>query len=244
MIKYLIISTMNIIFLDTETSGISTNDRLLEVSYSYNDQPIISERFKPPCPINLQAMAVHHITEQDVADKSLFTQSSMFQVLSYILPDSILCCHNLPFDLEMLRKEGLPEPKFKIDTLKVVRHLFPLLDCYKLQFLRYFFNLIGEVQAHSAEGDVYVLKSLFKTLIGVLTEKGIQKPIEWMIEMSKRPCLLAKVPFGKYKGCLFTDVKEKDIGYLRWMKTIASDDLVYTLNTLLKNKDFPLLNNG
>src|SRR3989344_171381 len=62
---------MRIIFLDTETTGNSDTDRLcqLAVKERYIDEPLINALYKPPVPISIESMAIHHITERMVAYK-------------------------------------------------------------------------------------------------------------------------------------------------------------------------------
>ncbi len=52
-----------LLFLDTETTGNEEHDRLCQVAYS-DGTTRHSALFKPPIPISIESMAVHHITEK------------------------------------------------------------------------------------------------------------------------------------------------------------------------------------
>lgn len=70
---------MKICFLDTETTGLS-NGRLVQLAYEVYDSEDTGSNglcknctYKPPVPIELEAMATHHITEKMVADMPPFS---------------------------------------------------------------------------------------------------------------------------------------------------------------------------
>jgi len=54
------------IFLDTETTSTGEKDRLCQLAYKTEDGDIVNELFKPPLPITIDAMCVHHITNEMV----------------------------------------------------------------------------------------------------------------------------------------------------------------------------------
>ena len=207
----------NLIFLDTETTGLEEQDRLFQIAYEFQGKEY-NELFKPIVPITIEAMETTNFTNKDVKDKKPFQGSKMEKHLQEILKDNILVAHNAKFDVKMLEKEGLRVGKF-IDTLKIARHLDPQakLGAYRLQYLRYALDLeIEEAQAHDALGDIRVLKALFirlyeKLLKEINDEKSV---IEKMIEISETPILIRRINFGKYKGQLVADVAQNDKSYL------------------------------
>ncbi len=220
-----------LIFLDTETTGSTTNDRLCQLCYLfYSDgtRIIHNELYKPPFPISVGAMAVHHITNKHVEEKSLFQESPFYVEVKNLLEDenSIVIAHNADFDLGMLKREAI-EPKHMIDTLRVIRRLDPdvTLESHALQYLRYLLNFddaISEtIQAHDALGDVLVLEQLFTYLKKDILEKGFatneQEAIEYMLEQSRLAMPINKVTFGKYKGQTLTQILATDRGYLEWL---------------------------
>ena len=237
-----------LLFIDTETTGAEPEDRLIQVAYSfeYNDK---DSYFKPSLPVKIEAMAVHHVTNEMLEGKRAFAESAMKGELQELSKDHVLIAHNAPFDLEMLKKEGVEFP-FWIDTLKVAQHLIEAPK-YNLQYLRYFLGLkpsLGELQPHDAIADVRVLECLFEYLSTELNKKHAQggnltpeDEIKIMMELSTTPVLLKKFAFGKYIGSMFEEIKIRDPQYLRWLHDSEmskpalqqNKDLLYTLKHYL-----------
>jgi DNA polymerase III epsilon subunit-like protein len=209
----------NLIFLDTETTGTGPKDRLCQVAYKFNGEEFES-LFKPPLPIEIDAMAVAHITNKMVADKEPFEKSKMKKHLEEILAENILVAHNAKFDVEMLQRENLVVPKI-IDTYKIAHHLDTeeKIPKYGLQYLRYFHELeVEDASAHSALGDVKVLEKVFEVLFSQM-EKLLgdeEKVLEKMMEVSASPILFRKFNFGKYIGQPVSEVAKTDKNYLLW----------------------------
>lgn len=162
-----------LIFLDVETTGLTPQDRLCQVAYSFTDDPlgtsvIHSQYFLPPIPVCLDAMMVNHITNKFLADKEVFTSSLMFPRLAQLLETHTLVAHNAQFDIDMLEREGLKVPSY-ICTKKVAKHL-NLAEKNNLQYLRYALELdVPQATAHTAEGDVLVLIELYTHCEGLIT---------------------------------------------------------------------------
>ena len=227
---------MNLLFLDTETTGLTDKDRLIELCIGFPDNSISTWRFKNVVPIDVKAMSVHGITPEMLEDKSYFLNSEIYLYLQTWLPKSIVIGHNVDFDLEMLYKEGLPKPYAFIDTLQVSRHIFPGLDSYSLQFLRYELKLYKDetqkLLPHSAESDVIVLKLLFDRLKKEI--KDDVNSLSWMLRFTEQPALISKMPFGKYKGLSFEWLANHQPGYLRWFRSnvVMDKNLVYTMKQM------------
>ena len=73
------------IFLDTETTGTEKEDRLCQLAYKTEAGKIANQLFKPPLPIKIDSMCVHHITNEMVADKPAFKDSHEYQKLVGLL---------------------------------------------------------------------------------------------------------------------------------------------------------------
>ena len=97
------------IFLDTETTGTGPDDRLCQIAFKTGKGLVVDELFNPGKPIAIEAMAVHHITNEMVATKPPFKGSPAYEKLKALLDDeqSILVAHNAQFDLNMLQREGI-----------------------------------------------------------------------------------------------------------------------------------------
>jgi len=236
-----------LIFLDTETTGIAEG-RLIQLAYkkrgrgpgSRNEDDIIHvEYFKPPVPIEIEAMAVHHITEKHVAGKKAFGDSKAHRELQALLdePGTILVAHNAKFDMDILAREGVKLGRF-ICTMKVAQSMYDLPQ-YKMQYLRYLWDIEDdEATAHDARGDVAILEKVFDHMvIGYGNAHGVSEAdaIEAFIEISRNPVLLRRAAFGKYAGKTFEEIKAADPGYLQWMSTLADkdEDFAYTVKYYL-----------
>jgi DNA polymerase III epsilon subunit-like protein len=233
-----------LLFLDTETTGNEDKDRLCQIAYS-DGHKRVSALYKPPIPISIESMAVHHITEKMVAHKPAFEFSVEHKELHERLHDeeTILVAHNAPFDIGMLKKEGIIPEKW-IDTLRVARALDPeeKISSYRLQYLRYLLDLNVEGMAHDALGDVLVLEKLFDRLLKKMTDENggdEDKAIEEMMKISQEPCVFKTFRFGKYNGEKVQDVANKDRGYLEWLlkskmeNNPEDEDWIHTLKHFL-----------
>lgn len=233
---------MQLIFLDTETTGIEEADRLAQVCYRVGDEVKVGY-FKPPVPMSVKSMSITHITNKMLADKESFAGSTFASELQSLLSTGVLVAHNAPFDCEMLKREGIEIPRF-ICTLRVARFLDSggVIPEYNLQFLRYYLDLDIPGNAHDAEGDVNVLYAVFGRLRAKVQEAtgDEDSAIQKMIEISSVPSLYKKFNFGKYKDKMIAEVVQTDRGYLEWLlkqKLESGDndeDWVYTLQYHLK----------
>ncbi|HRH25141.1 MAG TPA: 3'-5' exonuclease, partial [Candidatus Paceibacterota bacterium] len=102
---------MKIYFFDTETTGNTHEDRIVQLAIKErgNPTPLINELFKPPMPIPFESSAVHHISNHMVANKPLFQESPRYLEIKEIFesPETIVVAHNSAFDVTMLTTEGI-----------------------------------------------------------------------------------------------------------------------------------------
>ena len=237
---------MKILFLDTETTGNSDKDRLcqLAVKERFIEEPLVNALFKPPVPISIESMAIHHITERMVAKKPAFKDSPEYSGLKDLLESDevILVAHNVAFDLAMLAREGIA-PRSSICTYKLAYALDPndQLPNYRLQYLRYLLDLDVEAEAHDAWGDVLVLEALFERLAQKMKERhGTEEAaLEAMFSISEKPLLFTTLRFGKYNSKKIEEVAKTDRSYLEWLlrekekDPIGEADWIYTLQHYL-----------
>ena len=210
----------NLVFFDTETTS-KTNGRLVQLAVGFDATggQIIEMFFKPAAEIEIDAMEVHHITEERVKDCLPVDPEK----LKPYFAGRTAVAHNAPFDVAVMAREGITVGEY-IDTLKVAQHLLPELSSHRLQYLRYALKLtVGEsATAHDAGGDVEVLIALFKHLkhtvmaLFLLDEDGA---VEKMVELTSKKVLMKKLPFGKFKDQLFSDVVKTVAGrdYFVWL---------------------------
>lgn len=242
-----------LIFFDTETTGNTENDFLVQIAYKTGTENFTG-LYKPEIKIPPEASAVHHITNKMIAEKPTFKESTDQLIIKKLFEekDSVVVAHNAPFDLMIIKKEDIT-PKNFICTLRVARELDKegKIERYNLQYLRYLLEIEVEATAHDALGDVLVLEKLFERLYKKIQEEIQKDPlapkgtppsqagedpvIEKMIEISSHPSLLHTFNFGKHNGKKIKDVVMIDRGYLEWLlaQKLESDqideDWIYTL---------------
>jgi DNA polymerase III epsilon subunit-like protein len=221
------------IYLDTETTGSGPEDRLCQIAFKTVTGTICDELFNPEMPISVEAMSIHHITNEMVADKPPFKGSDAYKNLQIMFAgdDAILVAHNAKFDVSMLNREDL-YPQKVICTYKLSRYLDKagVIPKYNLQYLRYYLKLNIDATAHSALGDVLVLESIFQRIHAKFKGQAID-PVADMINISSSPVLVPRMPFGKHKGLKMDEVP-KD--YLQWLAgTDLDEDLAYTVRHYL-----------
>ena len=131
-----------LVFLDTETTGLSSDGRLCQVAYKFQGKEVDS-LVKPPVPIEIEAMSVTHITNKVVEDEERFIDSGMQKDLIDIFSEgNVLVAHNARYDAEILLKEDV-DIELVIDTFKIAHHLDVdgSIPKYNLQYLRYYLDL-------------------------------------------------------------------------------------------------------
>ncbi len=238
-----------IILFDTETTGTNSDDQIIEIGAIVEDLDEAYEQYYELCAttnnklIDVNAMAVHGIRNEELAGKQPFEQSDFYKRVQELnTPTNYLVAHNLPFDLARLEYYGFSAKCKLIDTLQCAKHLFELgevlgewdyaLPNYKLQTFRYIlFNKEQEdsiakkygvdIKAHNAIGDVVILKMFFDVLIERVQKQNPnfdkQDALNELVELSSKPVLVKTFNFGKYKGKLIKAVLEIDRGYLEWL---------------------------
>lgn len=229
-----------IIFLDTETTGVTKEDFLCQLAYKNGDE-VFCELYKPNVRIPPEASAVTHISNKMVADKPPFRESTSYPNIKSLLEndDTIMVAHNAKFDISMISKEGI-NPKNTICTLRVARALDKehKLAQHKLQYLRYYLDIEIEAQAHDALGDVLVLEKLFERLFEKIKKENDNdenKALETMLEISSKPSLMHAFSFGKHSGKTVQEVANIDRNYLEWFlnqketQDPDDEDWIYTL---------------
>jgi DNA polymerase-3 subunit epsilon/exodeoxyribonuclease X len=240
------------IILDTETTGVGENDRVIQLGYivlGVNPIEVHNEFNSSDVPISFGAMEVHGITPELLEGKPTCVETSAYKrLLELNTSDNYIIIHNAPFDIKMLEKEGFSTQMKVIDTLRVAKHILPDEEAHRLQYFRYKMDLYKEeekeasalnivVKAHDAIGDVLVLKLLLSKLrVAVQTAYPSENPVEKMVDLTNTPILVKTFRFGKHKGKELEEVAREDAGYLRWMLSSMDnldDDLRYSINHYL-----------
>jgi DNA polymerase-3 subunit epsilon len=171
------------IIFDTETTGLSKKDRIVELSMLEIIDGIKTGRklhffFNPETKISERAVEIHRITNEDVKDAPLFKYKAR-EILIFVGHSNIIA-HNANFDRRMLNQElkrcgweMYPKNRF-IDTLKIARYLYPQQPCNQDALcLRFYIENTNRVTTgiHSAYEDTIQLYFIYKKLCNKLEEK-------------------------------------------------------------------------
>lgn len=205
----------------------------------------------PGRPISIEAMAVHHITDEEVAgapsiDDVLDARSDVYGPRL----DRTHAAHNAEFDQGVLPLEwrarnliGSPHhladgstPQLDwIDTYRCAMHLWPESPRFSNQVLRYHLGLDVSDMPEEAGGIVHrALYDTWCTAKMLLLMLQDHSPEE-LIELSGRPVDLStrRVGFGKHHNLTWSQVPSD---YLRWIldkSDIDDPDQRHTARTLL-----------
>jgi exodeoxyribonuclease X len=222
--------------VDVETTGLDPKvDEVVEmamvnVTTERGLRGTWSSLFQPSIPIPPAASAIHHLTDEDVRGMPYFKTFG-------IEPGNAFAAHNAAFDSQFIPQiAGSP----MVCTMRLAKKLWPMLDSYSNQFLRYHLGLQipDEYKAmgmHRALPDAVVSGCLLieelKELAKLHSEIGtVEQLVEWLAE----PILLYRCTFGKHgpkDGKPGTPWSEVPKDYLRWMLGNMTDmdaDLRFT----------------
>jgi len=241
------------ILFDTETTGASKEDKIIQIGGMIISSKTQIEVFDELCsttlPIKIEAMEVHNITPDLIENKPPFIQTNFYnKLLELNNKSNYLIAHNINFDLSMLEKEGFVNSFTLIDTLRCAKHLYSELPYHRLQYIRYALelykneqeeskNLNITIKAHDAIGDVLVMKLFLRDLVKQCSKiYPDYNPMEKLAELTITPVLIKTFKFGKYKGEEIVSVASKDSGYLNWMRSNMADldeDMKYSIDKAL-----------
>ena len=220
-----------IIFFDLETTGTNvTSDRIVEISLIkiMPDGKEIEKtrRINPGIPIPAEATAIHHITDEDVADAPLFKQ------IAASLADIFTGCdiagfNSNRFDIPVLdqefRRAGIAFD-FSRARFVDVQTIFHKKEQRTLTAAYRFYCDKDLTEAHSANADT---RATYEVLMAQLDRyEDLPNDIEALSDFSsqnRNVDLIGRlvydekrrevINFGKYKGRLAEEVLGRDSGY-------------------------------
>ena len=154
--------------------------------------------------ISPDTMAIHHILDADVADAP-FWKSMASEVLRPQGGVAALAAHRAAFEQRYCRPE-LTGGAAWICTWKCALRVWPQLPRFSNQMLRYLRRPQGldhqtGLPAHRAMPDAYVTAHHLRDM---LNETSLGQLLEW----SREPGLLPRVPAGAYRGKLWRDLED------------------------------------
>lgn len=203
--------------VDFETTGLDpANADVIEVGWVDIESDGSMTRPKsilcrPIREIEIEAMAVHHLTEKDVA--SGVSPDEWRTALSADNPVAFVA-HSSKFEASFWPDAAAPW----ICTYKSALRVWPDAPRHSNQALRYWLRL-GTDQSfdaalamppHRAAPDAYVTAYIFAKLLATEGENRLRRMLAW----TREPGLLPKVTFGKHFGAKWADVPND---YLDWI---------------------------
>lgn len=174
------------IILDTETTGLSNSDKIVEISLLETVCGIKTGRklhffLNPVTQISKKAQEIHGLTNEKLEKFPKFFEIAE-EIIKFIGEGNIVA-HNAKFDRRMLNnelincdKKPFPENRF-IDTLKIARYLFPNEAnnqdalCKRFEIDNY--NRL-KTGIHSAMEDTIMLYFIYQKMRLLLDEKKIE----------------------------------------------------------------------
>ncbi len=209
---------MAALIFDTETTG-RNEPQLIEAAWlrvndlrSLEVEEQFVQRYRPEKKIELGAIAVHHILDEDLAD---CPPANTFHLPS---ETEYLVGHSIDFDWEVI---GRPEVK-RICTYAMSRRLWPEVDSFSQSALLYHFSKDRKKtrenlkNAHSALADVKFCRVILNRVVLAV------RPASWeaLWEFSERARIPETMPFGKHKGVKICDLPDD---YRRWALNNLTD---------------------
>lgn len=202
--------------IDFETTGFPPNAGIVEIGWtnvSVGNGPTkldgpYAELFNPEMPMELGALAVHHIQTKELQGKS----HPQTKLDDFHEGADFIVAHNAAFE----QKFYVP-PIPVICTMKVAYRLYPDAPQHTNQVLRYYLGLNDlpyeqSMPAHRAGPDTYVTARIFLEMLKKVSELKI--PLADLVKWSAEPPLLPRCPIGKMRGKPWAEV---DSGFLNWM---------------------------
>lgn len=201
---------INAIIFDTETTG-KNEAVLIEAAWirldslsPFSISEKFNQRYNPKKPIELGALATHHILDEELKDCPDYTEFNLPNAAEYIIG------HNVDYDWNIV---GNPNIK-RICTLALSRRLWPELDSHSQSAMLYFVDRHNAREklknAHSALADVencaFILEKIVAKL-GVTT-------IEELWNISEQARIPSHMTFGKHKGVAIADIPRD---YKTWL---------------------------
>ncbi len=201
---------INTIIFDTETTG-KNEPVLIEAAWirldsinPFSTSEEFNQRYNPLKPIELAALATHHILDEELVDCPNYTEFNLPANTEYIIG------HNIDYDWNII---GQPDIK-RICTLALARRAWPTLDSHSQSAMLYFVDRHNAREklknAHSALADVENCAFILEKIIAKL---GVAN-LEDLYKISEQARIPTHMPFGKHKGVAISDIPRD---YKTWL---------------------------
>lgn len=224
-----------LIFFDLETTGINiTKDKIVEISYikiyPNGKKETKTLRINPGMPIPPESTAIHHITDEDVADAPTFKEVAK-ELANTFEGCDIAGFNSNRFDLPLLSQEFLNagvDVDFSRRKFIDVQTIYHKMEQRNLSAAYKFYCGKDLNAAHSALADTAATYEVLKAQLDKYP--SLENSVDFLSSFStqnKNVDLAGRIiyndkgvevfNFGKYKGRSVEDVLQHDTGYYGWM---------------------------
>lgn len=174
--------------------------------------------FKPTRPIDIEARAAHHITDNELEQFGL-PQEALNDFM-HIADPMYFVAHNAEFDMGFFDVRGVRV----ICTYKAALRAWPDCSKHSNQVIRYYLGLELPPEktepAHRALPDAYITANILIELLKLYSPAQL---VEW----TEQPRLITKCPVGKHYGQPWSEVPAS---YMNWMLgTDFDEDVKYNI---------------
>lgn len=240
--------TKPICFFDLETTGVNiSKDRIVEISilkvFPNGKEETKTWLVNPEMPIPKEVIAIHGITDADVANKPTFKE--LAKEIHALIKDSDLGGFNSNrFDIPLLAEEMLrAEVDFDMkNRLSIdVQTIYHKMEQRTLSAALQFYCNQELEGAHGAEADTKATFEVLKAQVAKYDD--IENNIKFLADFSSRKKFADFAgfivynkngeecfSFGKHKGKLVTEILESEPGYFGWL--LNADFPLYTKKVL------------
>ncbi|MCF3974565.1 3'-5' exonuclease [Paracoccus salsus] len=192
------LADLTCVVFDTETTGLEPTDRIVQIAgVRIARGKLTGERFEtlvnPGRPIPPGATAIHHVTDEMVADAPDMTAA--LTAFHHFAEDSVLIAHNAPFDMGLLRaaaaETGAHFDNRVLDTVLLSAMIWGGGVPHTLDALTERLGIVIPPDArHTAMGDTVATAEAFLQLIPALEGKGIERFEEAVVEARRHRRLI------------------------------------------------------
>lgn len=241
-----------LVFFDLETTGLRVGtDRIVEMALiRVSPQGDVLEkvrRFNPEIPIDPGAIAVHGITDEDVADEAPFRTRA--RSLAQLLEGCDIAGFNIRrFDLPMLEAEfARAEVPFDTQGRRLIdmQTIFHREEPRDLTAAARFYLKREHPEAHTALGDIRTSAAVLSAQMDRYPElprdlDGLHAycdehspydgPLGQWFRVTEEGLIFRK---GKHEGTFLGDVARDDASYLEWI--LRLDDVRPQVSAAIRN---------
>lgn len=207
---------MTAIVFDTETTGLQ-EPQVIEAAWLRLNSPAslyveadFLQRYKPSKPIELGALAVSHIYDEELADCPHASTFTLPADVEYLIG------HNVDYDWNVIGRPGVK----RICTKALSASLWPHADSHSQSAMIYL-HYRAEARellrnAHAALDDVHNCRRLLAKILEALGDRQGRPVADWeeLWQHSEEARVPKFISFGKHRGMAIADLPGD---YVAWL---------------------------